>query len=111
VFAGRDFREGELIESAPVIVIPAAQWPLLEHTVLHDYMYAYGPTLDDMAIALGFGSLYNHSYEPNARYVRRTGEGLLEFIAIRPIRRGEEITINYNGSPDEHSPVWFSVCE
>ena len=52
VFAGRDFREGELIESAPVIVIPAAQWPLLEHTVLHDYMYAYGPTLDDMAIAL-----------------------------------------------------------
>lgn len=52
-----------------------------------------------MAIAFGFGSLYNHSYQPNARYVKRIAERTLDYVAIRDIQCGEEITVNYNGRP------------
>lgn len=49
-----------------------------------------------VAIALGYGSLYNHSYRPNAKFYR---EGSLTqvFYAIRDIDAGEEITVDYNG--------------
>ncbi len=111
VVALRSYEPGETIETAPVIVIPSAQWPALEGTVLYDYGFAYGPELEDMAIVLGFGSLYNHSYEPNAKYVRYTEERLIEFLAIRPIQPGEEITVNYNCDPNDRSPLWFPCDE
>ena len=34
-------------------------------------------------------------------------EGLLEIVAHRAIGAGDEICINYNGDPDDDSPVWF----
>ncbi|MFM8476053.1 MAG: SET domain-containing protein-lysine N-methyltransferase [Planctomycetaceae bacterium] len=62
------------------------------------------------AIALGFGSLYNHSYSPNARY-DDVGRQIKEYKALRDIQKGEEITINYNGSEDCMDPVDFDVLE
>ena len=61
------------------------------------------------AMALGTGSLYNHSFEPNAQYLRLFGEQAIEYVALHDIREGEEITINYNGDPDDDSPVWFKI--
>ena len=56
---------------------------------------------------LGFGSLYNHSYEPNAKYVRRVSKRVVEFVAIKDIKKGQEITVNYNfGDPDDKSKPW-----
>ena len=40
----------------------------------------------------------NHSCRPNARLCIR--QGRVEFYALRPIRRGEEITVNYG--PTHH---------
>ncbi len=31
------------------------------------------------------------------------------FTALRDIAPGEEITVNYNGSPEDQSAVWFEV--
>jgi SET domain-containing protein len=59
------------------------------------------------AVALGYGSLYNHSYEPNAKYIRKKDKIL--FQAIKDIKSGEEITINYNGNPKSQDKVWFDV--
>lgn len=111
VFANRDFQVGELIETAPVIVIPSGQAAALNQTALYDYTFAFGADGEDLALALGFGSLYNHSYQPNARYVRRIKDRALDFVAIRPILAGDEITVNYNGAPDEQDLVWFDVYE
>jgi SET domain-containing protein len=33
----------------------------------------------------------------------------IEFSAIRDIQKGEEITMNYNGLPEDKTPVWFDV--
>ena len=61
-------------------------------------------------MALGYGSLYNHSYQPNARYDDGRGQTKI-FMAIRDIALGEEIVVNYNGEPDDKTPVWFKVQE
>ena len=63
-----------------------------------------------MALALGYGSLYNHSYNPNARY-DDVGRQIKEYSALRDIQRGEEITINYNGAEDILDPVEFPVLD
>jgi len=109
VYAKKNFQPGELIESVPVILIPAAEWEFIEKTILYDYCYAFGETTEDQAVALGFGSLYNHSFTPNARYVKHIEEKIINFFALRPIFIGEEITINYNGKPSSLDPLWFPV--
>jgi hypothetical protein len=74
-------------------------------SVLLDYGFEWGD--DKLAIALGYGSIYNHSYRPNAKVI--TGRLALIFIAIRNINPGIEITHNYNGSPRSRSSVGFRV--
>lgn len=64
VFAQRNFKKGEVIETCPVIVLPAKEIDSLELTQLYNYYFAWGPDSKDGAIALGYGSLYNHSYNP-----------------------------------------------
>ncbi|HMN27835.1 MAG TPA: SET domain-containing protein [Caldilineaceae bacterium] len=104
VFATRLIETGELIEQAPVIVVPTGQWEAMHKTVLFNYYFAWG---EHSAIALGYGSLYNHAYQPNARFVKQLAEERIDFFALHPIQPGEEILINYNGDPNDDSPLWF----
>jgi len=46
-----------------------------------------------VALALGYRSLYNHSFRPNARY-DDVGPLTKDFTALRDIQPGEEITVN-----------------
>ena len=109
VFARRPIAAGEVIERAPILVLPRDLHGTEDDpSALHDYCFEWGD--GTVALALGFGSLYNHSYTPNARY---DDEGFRTkvFTALRDIARGEEITVNYNGDPGDRSPVWFEVIE
>jgi len=74
--------------------------------VMADYVFDWGK--GTVALALGYGSLYNHSYAPNARYDDE-GQRTKIFTALRDIEAGEEITVNYNGHEDDQSPVGFDV--
>jgi uncharacterized protein len=106
VFARRLIRQGEIFERAPVIIVPAFEVSTLERTVLFNYYYSWG---EDAAIALGLGSLFNHSYKPNTLYTRKIEDRVIEYTALRDIEPDEEITVNYNGDPDDLDPVWFAV--
>jgi hypothetical protein len=101
VFARRLIRRGEVIERTPVLMLPAG-------AALGDYCFEWGE--GTWALALGYGSLYNHSYSPNARYDDLNSRTKV-FTALRDIDAGEEITVNYNGDPEDRSPVWFEVLE
>jgi hypothetical protein len=105
VFSIKDLKEGEIIESCPVIILPKEQIALLDQTVLYDYYFLWG--LDHCAIALGFGSLYNHQIGSNADYVMDMDNQTIDIFCVRDIPIGEEITINYNGDPENAEPVWF----
>lgn len=110
VVAVKSFAVGDTIERAPVIVIPREEAPLIRDTRLAHYYFEWGDDCRQAAIALGFGSLYNHSYTPNARYEYCESEECLAFIALRAIQPGEEITINYNNlGASAANPLRFSV--
>lgn len=107
VFAQRRFQRGDIIERVPVIVIPATQRPLIAETILNFYQFEWGEDGKETAIALGYGSLYNHSYQPNAHFRELSDRLEIEFVALRRIAKGEEIFINYNGDPSDMRPIVF----
>jgi uncharacterized protein len=111
VFALSAIPAGTLIESADVIPIPRAEMGAIESCILADYDFRWGEDGREGAIALGLGSLYNHSYTPNAHYVKHLDRRCIDFIALRDIAAGEEIRTNYNGEPDSKKKVWFEVDE
>ncbi|HRW05066.1 MAG TPA: SET domain-containing protein [Caldilineaceae bacterium] len=106
VFAKEQIRAGTTFERAPVIVLPPDEWVYAERTVLFDYCYDWQ---GGAALALGAGSLFNHSYTPNAIYIKNYNQFVIEYRALRDIAPGEEILINYNGQPDDMDPLWFAV--
>jgi hypothetical protein len=109
VFATERIAAGELFERAPVIISPDIEWPDLEKTQLYHYCFEWGPEHTHTAIALGYASLYNHSFTPNARYLLQLDDHLIHFVALRDIAVGEEIVMNYNGEPTDLTPVWFEL--
>lgn len=107
VFARRPIRKGEVFETCPVLVLPGDSIEDFS-TGLGPYVFEWG--VGKLALALGYGSLYNHSYEPNARY-NDVGPRTKAFEAVRDIAAGEEVTVNYNGDPGRKKEVWFDVVE
>lgn len=107
VFSAIYISEGTLIEVCPMIVLPEEDFQKIHDSTLHDYYFLWGDDENQCAIALGFGSLYNHDYEPNARYFVDPEEETMEIYATKEIFPGEEITVTYNGHPDDKSLVWF----
>jgi SET domain-containing protein len=103
VFADRPFRTGELIEACPVLVVAAADG--VRALGLEGYCFEWRD--GELALALGYGSLYNHSRHPNARYDHDHDAGIVSYCALRSIRPGEEITVNYSGEPDGRTKLWF----
>jgi SET domain-containing protein len=107
VFARRTFGPGDLIESCPVIVCPAGEESLLEQTSLRGLYFHWGDHA--VAVALGYGSLYNHAWSANARYETDVDEGVVRFVCVRPVDAGDEVTINYTGDPDGAGELWFDA--
>jgi SET domain-containing protein len=110
VFAAVEIAAETIIERVPVILIPRGQVfgdSLTATRSARISWYVFGrknlTNRDYVAIALGYGSLYNHSFEPNARYAPIIPD------LIRNISAGEETLINYNGDPANLTPVEFDV--
>ena len=101
VFAVRRFRKGEIVERCPVLTVSARDRGILDETVVGSYLYERGR---GGAIALGMGSLFNHSFNPNAACELDEDEGVAEFRALRTIQPGDEITILYC---DDEEDLWF----
>ncbi|MFC4022284.1 SET domain-containing protein [Oceanobacillus longus] len=106
VFATCDIKKGEILHVAPVISYPNEQHQHIEQTLLADYAFEYG--INHTAILLGYGMLFNHSYEPNATYEISFENHTFIFFAHTNIKAGEEILINYNGDVDNNDPLWFN---
>ena len=110
VFARCDIKKGEIIEICPVILVPRHDMSNLSESILVTYFFYFGKNKERLVIALGFGSIYNHSYEPNATYKVKLREKTIEFSALKDIKKDTEITFDYNyGNPKDKSPLWFEA--
>ncbi|MCU0328030.1 MAG: SET domain-containing protein [Chitinophagales bacterium] len=107
VFTDEPIKKGTLIEICPMIVLPAEDRVHIDETKIFNYYFLWGDDHSLSAIALGYGSLYNHSRKANANYESYYDENELHIIAYRNIKADEEITINYNNDPESQEPMWF----
>ncbi len=107
VYTTEDLEKDSVIEVAPVIVMSAEDRILLDQTLLHDYIFEWGPRNRECCMALGYVPVYNHSYQSNCEYDMNFDERTITIKTVRPIRAGEELFINYNGTWNDKKPVWF----
>lgn len=111
VYAKLDIKKGEIIEKCPIIEIPKHDTANLTESILITYFFYFGANRQRQAIALGFGSLYNHTRKSNAVYKIRPVGNRIDFIALKDIKKNDEITINYSHGPQkDKSPLWFEVA-
>lgn len=105
VCASKPIRKGTIIERVPVVIFPVQEvYTDKVSNKLADYVFNWGN--NEVAIALGYGSLYNHSYYPNAAYEAK-GRRAQVYIALCDIEPDEEITVNYNGDSESRAKLWF----
>ncbi|MEO9004540.1 MAG: SET domain-containing protein [Ginsengibacter sp.] len=109
VFTTEKINEGTVIEEAPVIVMGHEDKLLVDRTLLHDYIFDWGNDSQTCCIALGFVSIYNHSYTSNCEYFMDFEEDTIQIKTVREIQVGEELTINYNGDWNNDKKVWFDA--
>ncbi len=109
VFTSENIEESTIVEIAPVIVMSREERRLLDQTLLHDYIFEWGIKNDQCCMALGYVPVYNHSYRSNCEYEMDFGNNTISIKAIRFIKAGEELFINYNGDWNDSKPVWFDI--
>jgi|SRR4051812_16850299 SET domain-containing protein len=110
VFTRENLPAGSIVEIAPVIVMSPEERILLDKTRLHDYIFLWGPDEKQCCVALGYVSIYNHDYRSNAEYEMDFETDSIRIKAVREIKNGEEIFINYNGTWNDDKPVWFELA-
>ena len=109
VFTATELRPGDLIEICPVIIIPGKEKALIDQSILYDYYFLWDEEQGSIALALGYGMLYNHRNEANAEAERDLAADLIRIHCLKPIAAGEEIFINYSFRPETQSKLWFKA--
>lgn len=113
VFSTRAFAAGDLVESCPVVLVNPEDFDAVPEPIrrlLFNWSALTGSGSGMNALALGYGSLYNHGKPANLRYFAAAADSTLVFVADRPIALGEELTANYNagyGAADSNDDTWF----
>ncbi|NRF40129.1 SET domain-containing protein-lysine N-methyltransferase [Pedobacter foliorum] len=107
VFCNTDIAEGEVIESCPVVIIPAEEFSALSTTALMDYSFYFNKEDNTLSLAMGFGSIYNHMQYPNAVYLLDRENRQMIFTAHENIKAHTEICINYGGAYGIDYSKWF----
>jgi uncharacterized protein len=90
VIATAEIAAGETIEVCPILELGEGD----ASGLLDDYTVSLGDSEAGVALLLGYGSLYNHSEEPNAEYIA-VADDAYSFVALRDIEVGEQVTISY----------------
>jgi hypothetical protein len=113
VFALCDLRPETVVDVSPVLLLQVtcdSLPPALQVNVFdwHDL----GGHSGAQALALGYGSLYNGANPANMRYeaIWDNPRPMLRFIAVKMIKCGQELTVNYSGprgAAESANNWWF----
>ena len=109
VFTKQTIPANTVIEISPVVVMSAEERTLLDQTLLHDYIFEWGPDSKQCCMALGYVPVYNHSYQSNCEYEMDFANAVIRVKTVRNIEAGEELFINYNGDRNNSKKIWFDA--
>lgn len=102
VFANKKFIKNEIIEIAPYVILENYNTHQ-QYGILKNYVYSMKNT-SNVALSLGFGSLYNCSKTPNVNFVidNDSMTRLMIFYACCDINTHDELYINYGYEIDDN---------
>ncbi len=102
VMAQAPIAEGETVEVCPLVVLGEAD---AEHIASGGGVLAFYAleltAIGRQVLMLGYGSLYNHSRDPNAEVEYAPGAAFLRIRALRDIPAGEEVVFDYEFEGEE----------
>ncbi len=102
VFSRNAILAGEVIEVCPVILVPTSELIHLDKTVVYNYYFVWNN--EHVAVALGYGSIYNHNKKPNAIFEYQFISNEIIFKATRTIPANSEIFVDYTAGTGK---VWW----
>ncbi|KAI8978832.1 hypothetical protein BD414DRAFT_516784 [Trametes punicea] len=104
VYACCEIPAQTLIEVSPVLLFGAAEYEEHgRHTVLDHYTFKWRD--GRLALALGLGSLFNHSQRPNVSYTIDSATESIRYTTTRRVMPGEELCIFYGHK------LWFDPVD
>lgn len=121
VFASKPIKPYTTIHTCPVLLMPSNQLHHLDTTSLTGYVFTWDDDGDYVAFALGVGSLFNHSSNPNTRYDmyskfdRNEETGFIYpfnaicFTTIEGVRENDELLVDYTGGGQ--IDLWFDPID
>ena len=102
VFSHENIPKRTLIHVSPVLILAGQDNDLAQRTILNHYTYNWGK---DQAVALGLGSMFNHSRTNNVGFVRVKEKEIIEYYTLRDIPAETELCIYYGPH------LWFDDAE
>ncbi|KAH7910812.1 hypothetical protein BJ138DRAFT_1152037 [Hygrophoropsis aurantiaca] len=100
VYASQTIPAHTIIELSPVLLFTKPEYESHGRYTLLDH-YAFVWRDGRMALALGLGSLFNHSSSPNVSYTIEPTRDCIKYTTARVIARDEELCIFYGHN------LWF----
>ena len=100
------------MEVCPVLVLPPEDLSAVKKTQLDHYTFNWpkvdlqtGKKSTTQAIALGVGSIFNHSRNPNVGFHLDLGLETITYTTLRDVEAGEELCISYGPT------LWFDDAD
>ena len=87
--------EGEVFEECPILTLPIEKGEVTPLLIDYRFNWPQGNDWQEQVLALGYGSLYNHSENANAYWSSDLENKTFKFISNREIKKGEEIFVWY----------------
>ena len=109
VFTTAPVEAGTPVEISPVLVLSEPDRAQVEKTLLYDYIFEWGEEGKQCCVAMGYLSMYNHSYDANCDYLMDYEYERITITTVRNVEAGEELFINYHAAPGEKKAVWFDA--
>lgn len=104
IFATQLIPAQTTIEISPVMLFSKAEYEEHgRHTIIDHYTFKWRD--GRMALALGLGSIFNHSSNPNVTYELDNAHACIRYTTTRVIQPDEELCIYYGHS------LWFEAAE
>lgn len=107
LFATKLIKKGQVIEASPCIILEGRDYDKIQDSKLRFYVFETTKSSKKTALALGIGSLFNHSFDNHNvtyRYDRKSNK--VVFKATQNILKGEQLFINYGYDPVKESRNW-----
>lgn len=95
VFALEDIPKGKIIEHCYAITLKNS---IRNYPALHNYLFEDSTKKGKCVILLGYGMIYNHAMDlvnQNVKYWHLPEVSLFLFQAIKDIKKGDELLVNY----------------